>query len=292
MTPLSGTVHEVAVDRLNVSRRVTAASSALGMALDREEQFLYVLAKDPRALLRIDAETLKVESRIDVPEEPSEFFLSPKGRYAAVSFRSGVRLLDLNSKMVSQPLASGEYGAVRFLEDGKTLIAANRAENRLSLFDVQSAKLLTHLPLSVRPDNLCFNQDGGQLFVTGAGMDGVVIVYPYHTPEVAETVLAGRAPGPMAASASLLFVASPESGDVVILNIPTRKMIAVVQVGSDPGFIAITPDDQYALVLNRKSGDVAVLRVATITANKYKTAALFTVIPVGSRPVSAAVRGV
>jgi YVTN family beta-propeller protein len=144
----------------------------------------------------------------------------------------------------------------------------------------------------VRPDNLCFNRDGGQLFLTGEGMDAVVIVYPYHTPEVAETVLAGHAPGAMAVSASLLFVASPQSGDVSILNIPNRKVIGVVQVGSDPGFIAVTPDDQYALVLNRKSGDVAVLRVGGITPNRYKSAALFTVIPVGSYPVRAAIRAV
>ncbi len=71
----------------------------------------------------------------------------------------------------------------------------------------------------MRPDNLCFNRsttggtDGGQLFITGEGLDGVVIVYPYHTPEVAETVLAGHAPGAMAASGAFLFVASPLAGD-------------------------------------------------------------------------------
>jgi YVTN family beta-propeller protein len=144
----------------------------------------------------------------------------------------------------------------------------------------------------VRPENLCFNDDGGQLFVTGDGMDAVVIVYPYHMPEVAETVLAGRAPGAMAASKAFLFIASPQSGGVSIMEIATRRVIAVVSVGSDPGFVAITPDDQYALVLNRKSGDVAVLRIGTITKNRNRFAALLTVIPVGSRPVSAAVRGV
>jgi YVTN family beta-propeller protein len=193
-----------------------------------------------------------------------------------------------------------DIGAVRFLSDNKTMIAANRGERLLSFYDVASSKLITHLPIAVRPDNLCFNQgtdgnaDGGQLFITGEGVDGVVIVYPYHTPEVDKTVLAGHAPGAMAASESFLFVASPQSGDVSILNIGTQKVIAVQNVGSDPGYVAVTPDDQYALVLNRKSGDVAVLRVDLIAPNRYKerAAKLLTVIPVGSRPVSAAVRGV
>jgi DNA-binding beta-propeller fold protein YncE len=164
---------------------------------------------------------------------------------------------------------------------------------------VPSGGLITHLPLAVRPDHLCTNldpgrraTDGGQLFVTGEGMDAVVVVYPYHTPEVAETVLAGHAPGPMAASLAYLFVASPGSGDVNILEINSRKVVAVASVGADPGFITVTPDDQYALVLNRSSGDVAVLRVGAITKNRNRRASLLTVIPVGSRPVSAAVRAV
>jgi DNA-binding beta-propeller fold protein YncE len=64
----------------------------------------------------------------------------------------------------------------------------------------------------------------------------------------------------------------------------------VVETGSDPGYVAITPAEEYALVLNRKSGDVAVLDLRRIRRNK--SAGLLTVIPVGSRPVSAAVRSV
>jgi YVTN family beta-propeller protein len=183
---------------------------------------------------------------------------------------------------------------VRFLKGDQTLIAANREDRRLSLYDVASRRLITHLPISVRPDQLCFNRDLGQLFVTGEGMDAVVVVYPFYTPEVAKTVLAGHAPGAMATSENLLFVASPRSGDVSILNVATHRVIAVVQVGSDPGFVTVTPDDLYALVLNRSSGDVAVLSVPTIESNRnrYKSAAFLTVIPVGSRPVSATVRAV
>ena len=143
--------------------------------------------------------------------------------------------------------------------------------------------------MSMRPANLCFSPDGGQLFVTGEGLDGVVIVYPFQT-EVAETVLAGHAPEAMAASSSYLFVANPQSGSVSILSTADYKLISLVQTGADPSYVALTPDDKYALVLNRASGDVAVLDLRRIKRNK--SAGLLTVIPVGSRPVSAAVRSV
>jgi hypothetical protein len=52
----------------------------------------------------------------------------------------------------------------------------------------------------------------------------------------------------------------------------------------------VTPGDEFALVLNRKSGDIAVIRLGAIKNDRKKSAALFTIIPVGSKPVSAVVR--
>jgi DNA-binding beta-propeller fold protein YncE len=306
LTPGTGSIHEIQSDRLSFKRKVAVASSAVSMGLDARESALYVLAREPRALVRVSRDSFQVDGRMVLPTPsdskwagPVDFAIAPDGKTAAVSDGGAVRLIDLASGRVGDPLGEGDFGAVRFRFDGRTVIAADRGERRLSLYDVASSRLITHLPVAVRPDNLCFNADGGQLFITGQGMDGVVIVYPYNTPEVAETVLAGHAPGTMAASAAFLFIASPLSGTVSILQIGTHRVIGVVSVGSDPGFVAVTRDDEYALVLNRKSGDVAVLRVGAIGASKdmlprdsLKKAALLTVIPVGSRPVSADVRGV
>ncbi len=293
LTPATGSVHEIQADRLSFTRKLAVASSVISMRLTPDERALYVLARSPHGLLRVVLDTFRVEWRIALPEEPTELALTLDGRTAAVSLGSSARLVDLISRRLGPPMGNGDFGAVRFLADGLTLILANLRERQLTLFDVRSGQLIANLPLAVRPDNLCFKQtDDGQLFITGEGMDAVVVVFPYHTPEVFETVLAGHGLSAMAASESFLFVASPPSGNVSILDINTRRLVAVVSVGSDPGFITLTPDDQYALVLNRKSGDLAVLRVGTIQPNRYKTAALLTVIPVGSRPVSAAVRGV
>jgi YVTN family beta-propeller protein len=120
-------------------------------------------------------------------------------------------------------------------------------------------------------------------------------VYPYST-EVAQTILAGRAPGAMAVSGApgdgYLFVTNPLSGDVTIVDIETARTIATLAVGADPGYIAVTTDDQFALVLNRRSGNVAVIRIASVIPRRTRSAPLFTLIPVGSRPVSAAVKAI
>jgi len=100
----------------------------------------------------------------------------------------------------------------------------------------------------------------------------------------------------MAASTSpaYLFVANSKSANVSILDIETSNVLAVTPVGSEPSCIVITPDDQYALVLNQASGDMAVIRIPNVTRaaseqRRWKKGPLFTLIPVGSKPVSAAV---
>jgi YVTN family beta-propeller protein len=294
LTPDNGSVHEIQIDNLRLFRKLVVASQAITMALAVDERRLYILARDPNVLVAVAADSFKTDWKLLLPDEPVGMAISPDGKRAAVSSAKAVYLVDLEARRLSAPLGQGDYGPVQFLTDSKTLVAGNRGEKLLSAYSVAAERLITHLPISVRPDQFCFSRDGGQLFVTGDGMDAVVVVYPFFTPEVGDTVLAGHAPGAMDVSEDLLFVASPSSGDVSILSIATRKVIAVVPVGSDPGFIRVTANDQYALVLNRKSGDVAILSVPAIAQkkNRYKTAALLTVIPVGSRPVSAVVRAV
>ncbi len=283
LTPDTGSIHEIQVYRLSDARKVTVASSAVSICLSPDEKSLYVLAREPRALISVELDSFRPEWQLPLPEEPAGFAVASEGKRAAISSARGVWMVDLAARRLNGPLREGDFGALQFRSpDGKVLLAANRGERVLSLFDAPSGRLLAHLPVSLRPDNLCCSRDGGQVFVTGEGMDAVVIVYPYHSFEIAETVLAGcRAGEPWPLRTPCCSVTSPQSGAVSILNIATYQVIAVTQVGSDPGFVVITPDDQYALVLNRKSGDLAVLGVAAITRNRYRQASLFTVIPVG-----------
>jgi YVTN family beta-propeller protein len=294
LTPGNGAVHEIHIDNLRLARKLAVVSQAITMVLAPDERTLYVLAREPRLLAAVELDSFKTGWKLALPDEPVGLAVSMDGKTAAVSSAQAVHLVDLETRRLSAPLGHGDYGPVQFLKDSKTLVAGNRGERLISAYSVGARRLITHLPISVRPDQFCFSRDGGQLFVTGEGMDAVVVVYPFFTPQVGDTVLAGHAPGAMDVSDDLLFVASPLSGDVSILSIATRKVIAVVPVGSDPGFIRVTPDDQYALVLNRKSGDMAILSVPAILQgkNRYKTAGLRAMIPVGSRPVSAVVRAV
>jgi DNA-binding beta-propeller fold protein YncE len=114
-------------------------------------------------------------------------------------------------------------------------------------------------------------------------------------------VLAGRDPGVMACSGNpdYLFVGSASGTDVSVLNVYNREMIGLVDITQKPTFIAITPDNQYALVLDEQAGNVAVIHIGAIRFNwdawsKKSGASLYTMLPVGAKPVQAVIapRGV
>ena len=291
LTPDAGALHEIDGGTLKVRSTLSFGGPVWTMKPEPGGKAIWVLSRAGRKLHRVSVDPLAITATMTLPAEPVDFDISEWTGLAALSYGASgaVGLAELATAKVHRPVAiEGEAGLVRFRSDGRSLLVANRSERMLTVLD-PSGRIVVHLPLAVRPDNFCFHPDGGQLFITGEGRDAVVVIYPYFVPEVAETVLAGSKPGPMAASDSHLYVTNPSAGDVTILNIHRRRVVAVASVGADPGYVALTPDGEYALVLNRQSGDMAVIRVAGLQPDRRKTAALFTMIPVGSRPVSAVV---
>ncbi len=295
LTPDNGLIHEIRADRLALGRTLRVARSAVSMRLSADSQWIYVLARDPRHLVAVSLKDFRVAWSASLGGDPFDFDIAPTDSHAAVSYgkTGAIQLIDLVARRAAQPeTITQEAGTLRFLgnrEKVESLLVADVSGQMLQALQAPSGRLITKLPLAVRPEHFCFNADGGQLFITGDGMDAVVIVYPYYTPQIGETVLAGRSPGAMAASSTMLFVANSKSGDISIFNIDSRRMVGVAPAGTNPSFVTVTPDDQYALVLNEDSGDMAVLWIPALTRRHGRISPLFNMIPVGSKPVAAAV---
>jgi len=293
LMPQNATIFEIDAINLVVKRKLALKGTAVSMRLDPGGAFLWVLCRTPHALVGVALDRFQATARLKLPAEPADFDVSSDGSAAAAVLNEAqsVAFLDLEKSGAIRILPAGEDPRmVRFRLDGRQLLVANGSVRMLTILDPKSGATLVRLPLPVEPENFCAKADGGEVYITGKGMDAVVGVYPYWT-EVAETRLAGKAPGSMAISKSpeYLFVANPDSGDVTVLDVYTGNMLAAVKVGQEPCCITFTPDNQYALVVNHGSGDLAVIRVAAIKAGRNKTAPLFTMIPVGTAPVSAVV---
>ena len=313
MAPDAGTVYEIEAGTLSVSRRARAGNAALGMRLSPAGDALWVLYRDPAMLVELPLDSLKPGRRVRLPSPPDTFDLvqtqAPDNRVlAAVASRTDrtIALASLGSARLERTVSMAlEPSLITFRRDGLQVIAGNAPERGVTIVDVATGKTVVHLPLPLAPRNFCTTSDGGQLFITGDGMDAVAIIFPYTT-EVYQTILAGRAPGAMAvtdegSSLSYLMVANHETGGLTVLDFGNYNLVAIVSVGQGPSQILLTPgpEPQYVLVLNELSGDLAVIRTQSLSTMpngaqrsmnaRARSAPLFTLIPVGERPVSAAV---
>jgi hypothetical protein len=290
---------EIDVETFRVAGRIGLPGKPLAARLLHDAAGAIVLTDEPGALLRVDLVNRRVTARLPLPATPSDLDLNGLLAAITVPAKNAILRVALSGAALSgsttpalKLAGATDVGvscdAIRFRRDGRTILAGATAAREIVAIDALSGKFLTRLPLPVSPSRFCFNADGGQMFVTGTGADALAIVSPYQN-EVAETILAGRTPYGMAVSErrNLLFVTNPETGDLTILDIETRGVSASVHVGEIPGDVLLTPDGQYALVLDQRSGNVSVVRITTVLDRKVKTKPLFTVFPTAADARSA-----
>ena len=296
LIPTRGTLLAIDSEGFAIRQKVRVGDLSLTMRVSDDGQHVSILNQSPPNLVSVDLSNFSVSQRVRLPAVPAsaDFF----GRIAAVTLPGSGSIAIVEDGRVSRSIATGiAPEMICFRPNGSAVLACDPNQQMMAIGDPATGQLMVNLALPLKPRRYCYNSDGGQLFITGDGMDAVCIVSPYQT-EVDETILAGRIPAGMAAprpdknTPAYLFVTNSGSGDVTVIDIDSRTVVARIPVGQDPQDVLITPDNQYALVLNRKSGDIAVIRVPSIEAwgnLNHKTASLFTMIPVGLGPVSATI---
>ncbi len=222
--------------------------------------------------------------------KPGAYDVSSDHLAVSLPEKKSIAFLDRNTLKTRSIVPVGiSTQTLRFRKDGQTVLAGGWQERQIATVSVDDGKLLARLPLSITPERFCFNDDGGQMFVSGSGLDAIAIVNPYQN-EVDQTILAGRTPGDMVYAPDplgLLLVANRDSGDVTIIDIMTRRVEASVHVGMQPAFVMMTPNQEFGLVINRESGDLSVFRMKTVLDHKNKVKPLFTAVRVGGDATSA-----
>jgi YVTN family beta-propeller protein len=134
---------------------------------------------------------------------------------------------------------------------------------------------------------MALKPDGGEIFVSNFDGNTFSVVEAY-TNELSSSYLIGRNPvrGLVTSDNSLLYVSNFGSDNVSVYAIDEGRVIGSVGVGSRPDGLALTPNEDHLLVVDTKSGDVAVIRTTKTRYNSKISAerALVTMIPVGNQP--------
>ena len=163
LAPANGTVYELDAAALAVSRRMRAGNTAVEMRLAPDGKALWVLYRDPPALVETPLDSLKPTRHIHLNSAADSFDLNADGR-AAVACRQDktIAIAALDAARVERTIlwdAPPEFA--RFRTDGKLLLAANAAGRSIAFFEVASGKILVQLPLPFEPRNYTVTPDGG-----------------------------------------------------------------------------------------------------------------------------------
>jgi YVTN family beta-propeller protein len=94
----------------------------------------------------------------------------------------------------------------------------------------------------------------------------------------------GSAPtdGTMTGDANLVYISDASANSVTPIAMATRQVLPPITTGRHPGPSALDPSGDLLLVANEDSNDLSVIRV--------RTQSLITMIPVGARPSSLAIK--
>ena len=83
---------------------------------------------------------------------------------------------------------------------------------------------------------------------------------------------------------SRLYVSNFGANSVTVYDIDIGKIVAVLPVGTHPDALALSQSQNYLLVLDAGSGDVAVIQKRKPRKLEPSEYSLLTMIPVGMQP--------
>jgi DNA-binding beta-propeller fold protein YncE len=275
------TLYRIDPARPKVTAKIGLPGTVAATAVIGESATAAILLDRPSALVIVDLPSGKTLAKAPVPAgvAPLALAVSP-GMVAIAASRQILRFSPKSGALLGQTDVGSAIGPILFRKDGLTILAGLPETREIVVIDAATGGLVNRLPLAISPRRFCFNPDGGQMFVTGSGLDALVIANPYQN-EIDQTISAGHEPGAMAVQAqqNVLLVANPSN--VTLLNIDTRRLAATVAVNGPPGEILVTPGGEYALAVAQDSGDVSVIHLATVLDRKQRTKPVFTVFPTG-----------
>jgi YVTN family beta-propeller protein len=143
----------------------------------------------------------------------------------------------------------------------------NGGSNTVSIFDVVNLRLDRELPVEMNPTGVTANPKRNEVYVVNSGTNqtngsnGSISVIDTEKNAVAATIPVHRQPYFLEVNPAgdMAYVANSGSNSVSILDLKTRREIAVVGTGEGPGLVRSAPDGKSLVVTNRVGNSVSIL---------------------------------
>ena len=142
--------------------------SPLNLGISADGKYLYVVAQDANALLKVDAGNREVVGKVQVGNHPHSVFVDQERQLIFVSnqWSDNISVIDASTLMVIDTLEAGNGPAGLSLSpDRKHLYVANTFGSNLSVIEIATEKERKRLPVGEDPTGIGLSPDGKTLVV-------------------------------------------------------------------------------------------------------------------------------
>ena len=272
---------------LAVKGTIPTCKRARHIQLTPERQIM-VACTDSNLADLIDPASGKSLRRIALGDEPEAFDLSPDGKVIYVSNEDAgeASFIDMaTGKKLRSVKVGAEPEGVKVSADGKTLYVTSEVASLVHVIDTASGKVTKNIRVGKRPRRMAITPDAKELWVTNE-LDASVSIVSTATHEVIATlkfeVKGARAEDitpvgiQMTRDGKRAFVGLGRANHVAFVDVPGRKVDALVLVGKRAWNVTLDRAQARLYVVNGLSDDITVVDVAGAKAIKS--------VPVGRVP--------
>ena len=255
------------------------------VAITPDGRILFVNRLDGHDVIAFDTATDKPLFTVPVEGTPNHMAVSKDGRFLYVPLFDGgeLKVIDIAQRKVvgSIEIGLGAH-ATKLSPDDKRLYVGHMWNQAIMVIDLAAGKVVKTFEFdrAVRPFEI--SPDEKTLYVQTSNMSGFYVV-DIDSGRIMQKV---EMPTPLPAGTKLSFpytvdhglaltrdgkrllAAGSLTGHIAVISVPDMKVLADIPVGREPNWIALSKDERFAYVSNRRDNTISVIDMATLRESK------------------------
>lgn len=271
---------------LNVTARIPVGGGPSGLRAHPTRPEVWGVSSANGHAWVIDARTGEVAARIPVGASPFAVEFSPDGTraYVAASGAGSVVAIDCVTRQIVARAHPGKRPwLARISPDGRLLVVTLHGDDAVILLDAATLATLATIPVASQPEQVVILPDSSKAFVAAPAAEKVSVVDLRQRALIANLPVSGLS-GVAGTPANLvlksdggeLYIPSPGSHGLAIVNTWTNEIADFVLLGSAPGRATLTADNEALYVTDAAAGRVTPVQIRFRRAMRP--------VPVGQQP--------